>query len=287
MKTEYSDLSKEGLIVYPEIPVENLASYSSTPQEFLDSDRDFPEIIGTVPNISEFATGGDYNVGAFEIKGQESDIVCVPSDLTHLLPTTSLIIDDFYQHAGPKVATQCQISLQFFRLNYQKGEHLLFDRIHRHATEGKMVIYVVTAVDPGEKGDPNILGTEYYAPSVMGTRISRAQLASSAADFRQKFAEHGIVAAPGGAIIRFSENTLHAAPDITYSSPINARGFAQTGNKYLRRSLLNIIASYKEDDGSVYGRTRPPNHHRVSPVERIVEKHDEYSAAAARILAGV
>jgi hypothetical protein len=34
----------------------------------------------------------------------------------------------------------------------------------------------------------------------------------------------------------------------------------------VRRSLVNIIASYKGPDGLVYGRTRPPNDHRPSPV---------------------
>jgi hypothetical protein len=34
----------------------------------------------------------------------------------------------------------------------------------------------------------------------------------------------------------------------------------------LRRSLINIVASHRQPDGTVYGRTRPPNHHRPSPV---------------------
>ncbi len=53
--------------------------------------------------------------------------------------------DDLYATAGPKAVDQCQVSLQFFRRDYHRGEHLPFDQIYRHATEGKMVIYVVTA----------------------------------------------------------------------------------------------------------------------------------------------
>lgn len=287
MKIEYSDLSKDGLIIYPGVyaAATGFGSHADAVLEFLDSDRNFPEIVGLVPNLSEFATGGDYNVGAFEIKGQDSGTICVPGNLAHLLPTTQLIIDDFYRHAGPSVADQCQISLQFFRTSYERNQHLLFDRIHRHATEGKMVIYVVTAIDAGDRGDHEALGTEFYAPQVMGKRISRAQRAASPSDFMQQFASRGIVAAPGGAIIRFSENTLHAAPDLTHGLIANASGWRQLSDETVRRSLLNIIASYKLRDGTVYGRTRPPNDHRPSPVDRIEERRDEYFAAAERALA--
>jgi len=287
MKFEFADLSKEGLILYPR-PLEGRApspvALKHTPQDFLDQDRDLPELVGTVPNLRDFACGGDYNVGAFEIKAQGSNTVCVPSNLPHLLPTTALIIDDFYHHAGTKVADQCQISLQFFRTNYEAGEHLLFDRIHRHAQEGKMVIYVVTAVDPAEGADPNALGTEFYSASVMGKRISRAKLAASAEDFQKQYLDPGVIAAPGGAIIRFSETTLHAAPDITHVSMVNGGIFGSTGRKALRRSLLNIIASYKQDDGTVYGRSRPPNDHRETPVEHIEKRHEDYRAAAERAM---
>jgi hypothetical protein len=290
MKLEFSDLSKEGLIIYPRPLLDRAPSPvagAATPQAFLDQDRDLPELVGIVPNLRDFACGEDYNVGAFEIKAQGTNTVCVPSNLPHLLPTTALIIDDFYHHAGAAVADQCQISLQFFRTNYEAGDHLLFDRIHRHATEGKMVIYVVTAIDPAEKADPNALGTEFYAASVMGKRISRAKLAKSAEDFQNQYVDPGVVAAPGGAIIRFSETTLHAAPDITHVSMIGGGIFGSSGKKALRRSLLNIIASYKQDDGSVYGRSRPPNDHRETPVEKIAEKHDDYRAAAERVMAEI
>jgi hypothetical protein len=290
MKLEFADLSKEGLILYPR-PLADRApdpmSHAHTPQDFLDQDRDLPELVGFVPNLKDFACGDDYNIGAFEIKAQGTNTICVPSNLPHLLPTTALILDDFYHHAGAKVADQCQVSLQFFRTNYEAGEHLLFDRIHRHATEGKMVIYVVTAVDPAEGAHPNALGTEYYAASVMGKRISRAKLAASAEDFQKQYIDPGVIAAPGGAIIRFSETTLHAAPDITHVSMVNGGIFGSTGRKALRRSLLNIIASYKQDDGMVYGRSRPPNDHRETPVLNIDERRDEYVAAAERVMAEI
>lgn len=288
MKLEFSDLSNEGLIMEPRFVAgaqAPSAAAASLAQSFLDTDRDGPEIIGTVPNLVDFSTGEDCNVGAFEIKAQQSRLVCVPKNLAHLLPTTALIIDDFYRHAGPAVADLCQISLQFFRSSYDQGQHLLFDRIHRHATEGKMVIYVVTAIDAGNRGDPEALGTEFYAPRVMGQRISRARCATSAVDFEEQFASAGVVAAPGGAIIRFSETTLHAAPDITYQSLATSRLFNQ--HKIVRRSLLNIIASYKLDDGTVYGRSRPPNDHRESPVVGVAEKQGEYRQAAERILAEI
>jgi hypothetical protein len=290
MKLEFADLSTEGLIVYPqplsERPASAFAAAPTVPA-FLDQDRDLPELIGRIPNLHDFTCGDDSNVGAFEIKPQGSDIVCIPANLPHLLPTTALIIDDLYHHAGKAIADQCQVSLQFFRTNYETGEHLLFDRIHRHATEGKMVIYVVTAIDPAEGADPNALGTEFYSPSVMGKRISRAKLATSAEDFQQQYVNPGVVAAPGGAIIRFSETTLHAAPDITHVSMINGGFFGATGRKALRRSLLNIIASYKQDDGLVYGRSRPPNDHRETPVLNIAERHDEYLVAAKRVMSEI
>jgi hypothetical protein len=288
MKIEFADLSKDGLVIHPS-PVDttaNSVSFASTPEEFLDSNRDFPEVVGRIPNLHDFSCGEDYNVGAFEIKAQGTDVVCVPSNLALLLPTTALIVDDFYQHAGPAVADQCQISLQFFRMNYEQGEHLLFDQIHKHVTEGKMVIYVVTAIDPGEYGNPNVRGTEFFDPSVMGRRIRPARLALSPEDFRDQFALHGRIAAPSGAIIRFSENTLHAAPDVTHVSTMSGDFFG-SGRKVLRRSLLNIIASYKLNDGSIYGRTRPPNHHRDTPVENIAENREEYRAAAERVLGAV
>lgn len=287
MKLEFADLSQEGLIIHPrpltDRPVSPVSS-ASTPQAFLDQDRDLPELVGVVPNLRDFAVGHDFNVGAFEIKAQGTNTICVPANLPHLLPATALIIDDFYHHAGTKVADQCQISLQFFRTNYETGDHLLFDRIHRHATEGKMVIYVVTAIDPAEGADPNALGTEFYSPEVMGKRISRAKLASSSADFQRQYINPGVVAAPGGAIIRFSETTLHAAPDITHVSMISGGFFGSTGKKALRRSLLNIIASYKQDDGTVYGRSRPPNDHRETPVQNIAENYEAFSAAGQRVM---
>jgi hypothetical protein len=288
MKLEFADLSKDGLVLYPRPLADRAPSpvaSAATPQAFLDQDRDLPELVGIVPNLRDFACGGDYNVGAFEIKAQGTNTICVPSNLPHLLPTTALIIDDFYHHAGATVADQCQISLQFFRTNYEAGDHLLFDRIHRHATEGKMVIYVVTAIDPAEGADPNALGTEFYSASVMGKRISRPKLAASAEDFKKQYIDPGVVAAPGGAIIRFSETTLHAAPDITHVSMIGGGIFGSTGRKALRRSLLNIIASYKLDDGAVYGRSRPPNDHRETPVQNIEERREDYRAAALRVMA--
>ena len=263
MKIEYADLSHQGLTYRPRDAGARAIPFADNVIAFLDTDRDVPEIVGTVPNLREFAAGIDYNVGAFEIKAQDSRTVCLPSNLAFLLPATALIIDDLYATAGPKAADQCQISLQFFRRDYQRGEHLLFDRIHRHATEGKMVIYVVTAIDVDERGDPFALGTEFYAEAVMGKTIGRARTATSPADFREQFCDRGAVAAPGAAIVRFGETTLHAAPDITYSSAAIRTLFAG-GN--LRRSLLNIIASHKDTSGTVYGRSRPQNDHRVSPV---------------------
>ncbi|MCL2384448.1 MAG: hypothetical protein FWC84_01250 [Alphaproteobacteria bacterium] len=72
-----------------------------------------------------------------------------------------------------------------------------------------MVIYVVTAIDVGFEGDPLICGTEFYGESVMGRAIGRAQCAVSAGDFRSQFADRGLVATPGGAIIRFSETKVY------------------------------------------------------------------------------
>jgi hypothetical protein len=288
MKLEYCDLSNEGLVIGPR-DYDGVAACEAGPHgnvlAYLDADRDFPEIIGTVPNLTAFSTGEDCNVGAFEIKAQDSRLVCVPKNLGFLLPTTAVIIDDLYRHAGAGVADRCQVSLQFFRAGYQRGQQLLFDRIHRHASEGKMVIYVVTAIDAEGGADPEALGTEFYAARVMGQRISRARRAASVQDFAEKFANEGVVAAPGGAIIRFSETTLHAAPDITHASVSNGRVFRAHGRKPLRRSLLNIIASYKQDDGAVYGRTRPPNDHRESPVAGVAKNEVAYRKAAREVLA--
>ena len=210
MKIDYSDLAHDGLIIYPR---ENRAArghpYAGfTPQSFLDLDRDQPAWIGDVPNFTDFASGADHDVGAFEIKPQGTSRIGLPSTLAHLLPTTALIIDDLYAHAGAAVADQCEISLQFFRRAYAQGEQLLFDRIHRHASEGKMVIYVVTAFDAAGTGEAQHLGTEFYAPSVMGQRIARARPAGAPEAFEQCYRDQGVVAAPGGAIIRFSETTL-------------------------------------------------------------------------------
>ncbi|MBO0751535.1 MAG: hypothetical protein J2P53_05465 [Bradyrhizobiaceae bacterium] len=263
MAVAYQDLSAEGLIYRPcEVTTDRRRSADEV-MAFLDSDRDFPQLIGDVPNLREFATGADHDVGAFEIKAADSRVVWVPDNLAFLLPATALIIDDLYALAGPSVADQCQVSLQFFRRDYQPAERLLFDQIHRHATEGKMVIYVVTAVDPGACGDPYALGTEFYSEAVIGRKIGRARQASSPDDFRDAFAAHGVVGAPGGAVIRFAETTLHSAPDMSRSSLTLRKLFA--GRNALRRSLLNIIASYKTADGTVYGRSRPPNDHRPSP----------------------
>lgn len=285
-KIEYADLAKDGLILDP--PDLSLVPkgmfWEDSAKKFLDCNRDRPEIIGFVPNLHDFAVGPDYNAGAFEIKGQNSDIVSLPSNLGHLLPATAIIIGDFYRHAGKRAAGQCHISLQFFRSDTKRGDHLLFDKIHRHVLEGKMVIYVATAIDPGGKLDKALLGTEYYAPEVLGKRIGRAKLATSAEDFQRKFAELGVVEAPGGAIIRFSENTLHAAPDITHPLALESTIFGAFGGQKLRRSLINIIASTNDESGLIYGRTRPPNPHRASPVEKILERQAEYRAAAARIL---
>jgi hypothetical protein len=100
-------------------------------------------------------------------------------------------MDDLYATAGPKVADQCQVSLQFFRRDYERAERLLFDQIHRHATEGKMVIYVAMAVDAGEGGDPQALGTEYYAEAVIGKKIARPRRAASPDEFRRQYIEQG------------------------------------------------------------------------------------------------
>jgi hypothetical protein len=287
MTLEYCDLSTEGLVIEPVVHDETAAraaDLDAPARDFLDSDRDRPEIVGAVPNLADFSSGTDCNVGAFEIKAQASRCVCVPRNLAFLLPTTAMIIDDLYRHAGAEVADRCQVSLQFFRSGYQKGEQLLFDRIHRHASEGKMVIYVVTAIEAQDGADPRALGTEFYAARVMGHRIDRARRAASPEDFAEKFAGDGVVAAPGGAIIRFSETTLHAAPDITHPSFSNGRIFGGHGRAPLRRSLLNIIASIKQDDGTVYGRTRPPNDHRPSPVTGLAENVGNYRTAAGEVL---
>jgi len=284
MPLEYTDLSKDGLVIVPKMPSGDTA-YLENPRAFLDTNRDFPELVGMVPNLKEFAVGEDCNVGAFEIKAQGTDFTCVPSNLAFLLPTTTLIMDDLYAHAGPRAAGAMQVSLQFFRLDYAMGEHLLFDQIHKHATEGKMVIYVVTAIDPGFGGDANVRGTEYFDPCVMGRRIRPAMRAVSAEDFKIQFAAHGRCSAPSGAIVRFSENTLHAAPDISHVASMSGNFFGKAGNTKLRRSLINIIASYKQEDGEIYGRTRAPNHHRETPVERIAERAVDYRAAADKVLA--
>jgi hypothetical protein len=260
---EYENLSAEGLLYRPREVEADPALCAKDVVAFLDSGRDIPELVGDVPNLKEFAAGIDHDVGAFEIKAQERRDVMVPDDLAFLLPATALIMDDLYATAGAAVADQCQVSLQFFRRDYEPAERLLFDQIHRHATEGKMVIYVVTAVDPGERGDPYALGTEFYSEAVIGKEIRRAQRAASPQDFRQQFADRGVVAAPGGAVIRFGETTLHSAPDMTRSSPAVRTLYA--GRNALRRSLLNIIASYKTAEGVVYGRSRSPNDHRPSP----------------------
>lgn len=264
MKIEYANLSKAGVIYKPREALAAKGPYADHVVEFLDQDRDFPEIIGNVPNLIEFAMGVDCHIGAFEIKAQESRNVYLPRNIDFLFQATALIIDDLYHTAGSKAADQCQVSLQFFRRDYAQGEPLLFDKIHRHAAEGKMVIYVATAIDVGNEGDPLICGTEFYAEAIMGREIGRAQCASSVEDFSRQFAERGIVAAPGGAIIRFGETTLHAAPDVVRPVGAIRRHFAKKNR--LRRSLLNIIASYKDKDGNVYGRSRPPNDHRASPV---------------------
>jgi hypothetical protein len=263
MTVEYENLSAEGLLYGPRDAEANRGAFAKDVIAYLDSDRDLPELVGDVPNLTEFAAGIDHNIGAFEIKAQGGRDVHVPDNLAFLLPTTALIMDDLYATAGPAVADQCQVSLQFFRRDYQPAERLLFDQIHRHATEGKMVIYVVTAVDPGERGDPYALGTEFYSEAVIGKEIQRAQRAASPQDFRQQFMDRGVVAAPGGAVIRFGETTLHSAPDMTRSSLAVRTLYA--GRNALRRSLLNIIASYKGTDGAVYGRSRPRNDHRPSP----------------------
>ncbi len=286
MKLDYCDLSTAGLVFEPRI-LDNADERDGDVLAYLDSDRDFPEIVGHVPNLTAFATGEDCNVGAFEIKAQESRSVCVPRNLAFLLPTTAAIIDDLSLHAGAAVADRCQVSLQFFRSGYEKGQQLLFDRIHRHASEGKMVIYVVTAIEARGGADAQALGTEFYAARVMGQRIGRASCAASALDFAEKFAREGVVAAPGGAIIRFSETTLHAAPDITHPAFTNGSLFGGRGRTPLRRSLLNIIASFKQDDGTVYGRTRAPNDHRPSPVTGLVENEAAYRTAAREALAEV
>lgn len=266
MTIEYQNLSATGLLYRPRVvtPEQNVCAKDAV--AFLDSDRGVPELIGEVPNLKEFAAGIDHNIGAFEIKAQDSRDVRVPDNLAFLLPATALIMDDLYATAGAAVADQCQVSLQFFRRDYQPAERLLFDQVHRHATEGKMVIYVATAVDPGERGDPYALGTEFYDEAVIGKKISRAQRATSPQDFRQRFIDHGVVAAPGGTVIRFGETTLHAAPDMSQASRLVRSLYA--GRNALRRSLLNIIASCKGADGAVYGRSRPPNDHRPSPVLR-------------------
>lgn len=290
MKLEYSNLSRDGLIIEPRIAAGAQAMPAAdvnAAQSFLDTGRDSPEIAGFVPNLTQFTAGEDCDIGAFEIKAQGSRLVCLPASIAHLLPATAVIIDDFYRHAGALAADQCQISLQFFRASYKRGQQLPFDRIHRHATEGKMAIYVATAIFAKDRVDPRALGTEYYAERVMGQRITRARRADSPEAFRSEFEEAGVVAAPGGAIIRFSETTLHAAPDITAPSPSNNRFFGTLGPRPLRRSLLNIIASHKQEGGTVYGRTRPPNDHRLSPVESIKENEDEYRKAAGRVLAGL
>jgi hypothetical protein len=271
MKLEYGDLSPEGLVIEPRSATAAPTTAAADVLTYFDSDRDRPEIVGQLADLEAFSVGADCNIGAFEIKAQKSRSVRVPRNLAFLLPTTAAIIDDLYRHAGAEVADLCQVSLQFFRNGYRSGEHLLFDRIHRHASEGKMVIYVVTAIDPRDGADPASLGTEFYAARVMGQRIARARHAGTAADFLRQFDTDGVVAAPGGAIIRFSETTLHAAPDITHASVASRRLFGSHGRMPLRRSLLNIIASFKQDDGTVYGRTRPPNDHRASPVVGVVE----------------
>jgi hypothetical protein len=286
MKLDYSNLATDGLVIYPQRTGEaaDHPYAGHTPESFFDSDRDFPAWIGDVPNFADFSAGPDHDVGAFEIKAQGTRQICLPSNLAHLLPTTALIIDDLYEHAGAAVAGECEVSLQFFRRAYAQGEQLLFDRIHRHASEGKMVIYVVTAFDDAGTGEAQRLGTEFYAPWVMGKRIERARTAATPAEFEQLYRENGVAAAPGGAIVRFSETTLHAAPDVVQNPMAKNIASKPFGGNGLRRSLLNIIASYRLPEGTVYGRTRPPNDHRPSPIVDTADRHNAYCAAAARVL---
>lgn len=296
MKIAYSDLAADGLILSPRLDpsldpslgtIDGHPFAGATPQAFYDSDRDDPAWIGNVPNFADFAAGEDFDVGAFEIKAQGARRICLPSNLAHLLPTTALIIDDLYAHAGTAVADQSEVSLQFFRRSYSSGEQLLFDKIHRHASEGKMVIYVVTAFDATGSDEDQRLGTEFYAPRVMGQRIERAKTAATPAEFLERYHDQGVVAAPGGAIIRFSETTLHAAPDVIQNPGAKAIAGKSFGGRGLRRSLLNIIASHRLPDGTVYGRTRPPNDHRPSPIADMAERHDSYAAAAQTLLAEI
>jgi hypothetical protein len=125
MKIEYQDLSTESLLYRP-CDVDAISGRCANDViTFLDSNRDSPELVGIVPNLREFATGVDHNVGAFEIKAQGSCVAGIPRNLEFLLPTTALIIDDLYATAGSEVADGCQVSLQFFRRNYQASERLL------------------------------------------------------------------------------------------------------------------------------------------------------------------
>ena len=67
MKMEYADLSKQGLIYCPREIEAGHSRLAKNGIEFLVQDRDFPEIIGDVPNLAEFSCGIDCHIGAFEI----------------------------------------------------------------------------------------------------------------------------------------------------------------------------------------------------------------------------
>jgi hypothetical protein len=72
MTVEYDDLSANGLLCRPGDVAAAPDLFAKDVVAYLDSDRDVPEPVGDVPNLREFATGIDHNVGAFEIKAKDS-----------------------------------------------------------------------------------------------------------------------------------------------------------------------------------------------------------------------
>src|SRR5262249_48706432 len=93
MTIEYADLSCEGLSYRPHAVDAPPSRRHDHVIAYLDSDRDIPEIAGTIPNLHAFAVGEDHNLGAFQIKAQDSRIVTLRANLAFLMPTTALIVD--------------------------------------------------------------------------------------------------------------------------------------------------------------------------------------------------
>ena len=103
MIIQYKDLSAECLIYHPRTATAARGTYAKSAAAYLDTNREFPEIIGAVPDLAEFASGSDYNVGAFEIKAQMSRVVAIPKNLGFLLPAAALMISIRRRGQRPRI----------------------------------------------------------------------------------------------------------------------------------------------------------------------------------------